>query len=76
VPKHALYSGPVFDMARRQFEDVADHLGISEDERDRLLPGVLPTARNQAAQLAQRAMDVTDGVGKRHDAQTGFSELK
>jgi hypothetical protein len=47
-----------------------------KDERDRLLPGVLPTARNQAAQLAQRAMDVTDGVGKRHDAQTGFSELK
>ena len=34
--KH-LYSGPVFDMAREQFHVIADHLAISEDERDRLL---------------------------------------
>jgi glutamate dehydrogenase (NAD(P)+) len=27
----------VFDMARRQFIVIADHLGIAEDERDRLL---------------------------------------
>ncbi len=32
-----IYSGPVFDMARQQFETVADHLGIPENERDRLL---------------------------------------
>ena len=32
-----IYTGPVFDMARRQFHEVADHLGIAEDERDRLL---------------------------------------
>jgi hypothetical protein len=24
-------------MARRQFDGIADHLGITEDERDRLL---------------------------------------
>ena len=32
-----IYSGPVFDMARQQFGTVADHLGIPENERDRLL---------------------------------------
>ncbi|ACG78843.1 Glu/Leu/Phe/Val dehydrogenase [Phenylobacterium zucineum HLK1] len=32
-----LYAGPVFDMARSQFEQVADHLGIASDERPRLL---------------------------------------
>ena len=33
----ALYGGPVFDMAATQFRIVADHLGIPQDERDRLL---------------------------------------
>ena len=33
----SLYSGPVFEMARNQFHVIADHLGIREDERDRLL---------------------------------------
>jgi len=32
-----IYSGPVFDMARKQFQDVADYLQIPQDERDRLL---------------------------------------
>jgi glutamate dehydrogenase (NAD(P)+) len=32
-----IYTGPVFEMARTQFVAVADHLGIIEDERDRLL---------------------------------------
>jgi glutamate dehydrogenase (NAD(P)+) len=32
-----IYTGPVFDMARRQFTVIADHIGIPEDERDRLL---------------------------------------
>lgn len=32
-----IYSGPVFEMARQQFGIVADHLGIPENERDRLL---------------------------------------
>ena len=32
-----IYSGPVFDMARQQFGIVADHLGIPENERGRLL---------------------------------------
>ncbi len=34
--KH-LYSGPVFEMAREQFRVIADHLGIPEGDRDRLL---------------------------------------
>lgn len=33
----SFYSGPVFDMARRQFHQVADHLGIAADERERVL---------------------------------------
>jgi glutamate dehydrogenase (NAD(P)+) len=32
-----IYSGPVFEMARQQFQVIADHIGIAEDERDRLL---------------------------------------
>ena len=32
-----IYSGPVFEMARRQFTVIADHIGIAEDQRDRLL---------------------------------------
>jgi glutamate dehydrogenase (NAD(P)+) len=32
-----IYSGPVFEMARQQFHTVANHLGIPEKERDRLL---------------------------------------
>lgn len=32
-----IYTGPVFEMARRQFELTADHLGIPKDEPERLL---------------------------------------
>ncbi|QQO16762.1 Glu/Leu/Phe/Val dehydrogenase [Bradyrhizobium diazoefficiens] len=32
-----LFAGPVFDMARTQFNIIADHLEIPSDERDRLL---------------------------------------
>ena len=31
-----IYGGAVFEMARRQFMGVADYLGVSPDERDRL----------------------------------------
>jgi glutamate dehydrogenase (NAD(P)+) len=31
-----LYGGPVFDMARRQFDHVADHLEVPHDERERI----------------------------------------
>ena len=37
MTQSSLYSGPVFDMARRQFVGVADYLDIAADERDRLL---------------------------------------
>jgi len=33
----SIYTGPVFDMARRQFHAIADYLEIPDDERDRLL---------------------------------------
>jgi glutamate dehydrogenase (NAD(P)+) len=33
----SIYTGPVFDMARQQFNVIADHIGIREEERDRLL---------------------------------------
>jgi glutamate dehydrogenase (NAD(P)+) len=32
-----IYTGPVFDMARRQFDVIADYLEIAPDERPRLL---------------------------------------
>ena len=32
-----IYSGPVFDMARQQFNIIADYLDIPADDRDRLL---------------------------------------
>jgi glutamate dehydrogenase (NAD(P)+) len=31
-----LYAGPVYEMARKQFDDVADHLQIPADERERI----------------------------------------
>ena len=33
----SIYSGPVFDMAARQFEKVADYLDMPVSERDRIL---------------------------------------
>jgi glutamate dehydrogenase (NAD(P)+) len=33
----SIYGGPVFEMARQQFQVIADHIGMPEDERDRLL---------------------------------------
>jgi glutamate dehydrogenase (NAD(P)+) len=33
----SIYTGPVFDMARQQFELIADYLEIAADERPRLL---------------------------------------
>lgn len=32
-----IYGGPVFEMARQQFVRIADHIGIPEDQRSRLL---------------------------------------
>jgi glutamate dehydrogenase (NAD(P)+) len=33
----SIYTGPVFEMAREQFVGVADHLGIPQDDRARIL---------------------------------------
>jgi glutamate dehydrogenase (NAD(P)+) len=33
----SIYTGPVFEMARQQFKVIADHIGMPEDERDRVL---------------------------------------
>lgn len=33
---NGIYAGPVFDMARRQFDLVADHLQVAADERERI----------------------------------------
>ena len=33
----SIYTGPVFEMAREQFNTVSDYVGIPVDERDRLL---------------------------------------
>jgi glutamate dehydrogenase (NAD(P)+) len=34
--QYGIYTGPVFEMARRQFDHVADHLDIGADERQRI----------------------------------------
>jgi glutamate dehydrogenase (NAD(P)+) len=31
-----VYTGPVFEMARRQFDQIADHIGMPDDERERV----------------------------------------
>lgn len=36
IDQFGLYSGPIFAMARQQFDIVADHLEIPEDERNRV----------------------------------------
>ncbi|MEO8466809.1 MAG: Glu/Leu/Phe/Val dehydrogenase [Gammaproteobacteria bacterium] len=36
MSSHALYTGPVFEMARQQFDVVADHLEMPLDERERV----------------------------------------
>ena len=52
-----IYSGPVFEMARQQFQVIADHLEIPHDERDRLLypkrgvVGVLSRSTSTTARL-------------------------
>ena len=33
----SIYTGPVFEMARTQFNSIADYIGIKDDERERLL---------------------------------------
>ena len=33
----SVYTGPVFEMARQQFTIIADHIGMPESERDRML---------------------------------------
>jgi len=37
MTRQTIYRGPVFEMARRQFDGVADLLNLSFDERGRLL---------------------------------------
>jgi glutamate dehydrogenase (NAD(P)+) len=37
MSEHSLYTGPVFEMARRQFTWVADHLDMPVEDRDRIL---------------------------------------
>ena len=34
--ENSFYAGPVYEMARKQFDEVADHLQIPADERDRI----------------------------------------
>lgn len=36
MASHSEYTGPVFEMARQQFQVVADHIGIPSDERERI----------------------------------------
>ena len=55
-----VYSGPVFDMAARQFGTIADHLAIPFNERDRLL------ALHAGDDSIRRATYRRDGAGHEH----------
>ena len=58
-----IYSGPVFDMARRQFQVIADYLEIPEPERDWLL-------------LPKRAVAVSCPVRRDDGSVTVFSGFR
>ncbi len=62
MTRQTIYRGPVFEMARRQFDGVADLLNLSFDERDRLL-------------YPKRAMAVTSGRGQRRPRDDARMDL-
>ena len=49
----SIYTGPVFEMAREQFQTVADYLDIPASERDRLLASFLADEPIEDAGQAQ-----------------------
>src|SRR6185437_11317024 len=66
-----IYSGPVFEMARQQFQVIADHVGIPEDERDRLLYPKRAIAVSCPIHLDNGATAVFQGFRVQHHLTLG-----
>lgn len=66
-----IFSGPVFDMARRQFTDIADHLEIPQDERARLLLPKRAIAVSCPVHLDDGSTEVFQGFRVQHHLSLG-----
>src|SRR5580693_6996072 len=66
-----IYSGPVFEMARQQFQVVADHIGMPDDERDRLLYPKRAVAVSCPIHLDDGSIAVYQGYRVQHHLTLG-----
>lgn len=66
-----VYSGPVFEMCRQQFVQIADHLQIGNDERDRLLYPKRAIAVSCPIHRADGSVAVYQGYRVQHHLSLG-----
>lgn len=66
-----IYSGPVYEMAERQFHAVADHLDIPLDERERLLRPKRGISVAVPIQMDDGSTAVFDGFRVQHHLTMG-----
>lgn len=66
-----VYSGPVFEMCRQQFVQIADHLQIGNDERDRLLYPKRAIAVSCPIHRADGSVAVFQGYRVQHHLSLG-----
>ncbi|MFT9049270.1 Glu/Leu/Phe/Val family dehydrogenase [Gluconobacter cerinus] len=66
-----IYSGPVFDMARQQFKEVADQIGIAEEDRDRILLPKRTVAVSCPIRRDDGSMAVYQGYRSQHHLSLG-----
>ena len=67
----SIYTGPVFDMARTQFNVIADHLDIPEDERPRLLYPKRAVAVSVPVHMDDGRTEVFQGYRVQHHLTLG-----
>ncbi len=67
----SIYSGPVFEMARTQFGVIADHLGIPQDERARLLYPKRAVAVSVPVHMDDGRTEVFQGFRVQHHLTLG-----
>ena len=67
----SIYTGPVFEMAREQFQVIADHLDIPHDERDRLLYPKRAVAVSVPVHMDDGRTEVFQGYRVQHHLTLG-----
>ena len=67
----SLYTGPVFEMARTQFNGIADYIGIHDDERDRLLMPKRAIAVSCPVRMDDGSVRVFQGYRVQHHLTLG-----